>query len=92
MAQTVTEHPNGTFDLHLACDYCGKPVVTSGASGMTCEDRCADKWVRWDRLGRPGFQKHLKMLGGFEAAMAERETLRALLFREDGTPKFSGKF
>jgi hypothetical protein len=54
---------------------------------MTCDDRCEDKWVRWDRLGRPSFQKHLERLGKLEEALAERELLTQQLFKPDGTPK-----
>jgi hypothetical protein len=78
---------SNSFDVATGCDYCGKPITTSGPSGMTCKDRCTDKWVRWDRLGRPSFQKHLERLGKLEEALAERELLAQQLFKPDGTPK-----
>lgn len=90
MIQRATSNPDGTFDLHVSCEFCGKPIVTSGPSGMTCEDRCTDKWVRWDRLNRMN-RGYLSKLGKLEETLAEQESLRALLFREDGTPKFSGR-
>ena len=88
MIQKVTPHPDGTFDIHLACDYCGKPITRSVASGMTCEDLCTNKWVRWDRLNRPGFLEYLDRLGQGEAARLEKDTLFAHLFNEVGQPKF----
>lgn len=81
-------YEQGGVHVFPTCDFCGKPITTTGKNGMSCEDRCVDKWVRWDRLGRAGFQKHLGMLGGLEEALAEREALREHLFNEDGTPKF----
>jgi len=86
MKATFTPALNG-FHVAFGCDYCGKPITTSRSSGMTCDDRCEDKWVRWDRLGRPSFQKHLERLGKLEEALAERELLTQQLFKPDGTPK-----
>lgn len=91
MTQEATPNGDGTFDLDVRCDFCGKPITTTGKNGMSCEDRCADKWVRWDRLRRPAFQEHLRKLGKLDEATEEMAALRALLFRPDGTAKFSGR-
>ena len=74
----------------VVCDYCGAPTTRSGSSGMTCEDRCTDAWVRWHRLSQPVFRAYLERLGRGSEADAERDALAMRLFREDGSPKFSG--
>lgn len=91
MTQTATPNADGTFDVHVACKFCGEPITTTGNNGMSCADRCVDKWVRWDRLRRSAYQEYLRKLGKLDEATEEMAALRAILFRADGTPKFSGK-
>ena len=87
---TRTTRTADGYAVNTACSFCGKPIVTSGPSGMTCADRCADKWVRWDRLRRPAFQDNLAQQGKLPEALEELSALTALLFRDDGSPKFAG--
>lgn len=90
MSVTIKIKPvKGGINVNAGCAFCGKPITRSVKSGMTCEDLCTDKWVRWERLGRPSFQNYLATLGKLEEALAELEALGHILFRNDGTPKFS---
>ena len=77
------------IDIEINCQFCGNPITRSVQSGMTCENYCTDKWVRWDRIGRPNYQRYLKTLGKLDEALEEYAKLNDLLFKDDGTPKFS---
>lgn len=33
-----TENPDGTYNLDITCDICGKPITITNKYGMFCED------------------------------------------------------